>query len=434
MSGTPFAGGGRRPDPEQIRVASVIKRLHIGGDQVRLLSFGTAVDRDRFSHVVVVAQGVDEERDARVGPILRRYVDAGVDVEVIGRDIVSVTGTPAPTRAGLQRRLTDLGNAAAVLSRLTGILREREIDVVDARLNFGTVFGLLAARRAGVPCVVSTGYYPEHWRRPRLLEPVGQAAMARIDAFVTDADATIAAFDRWRWSSRAELMMIPNGVPEAATARSRAEVRRELGLPSDPAVPVVGAVCRMIEGKGYPTFIRAARRVLDVRPDVAFLFCGYSEDPDFRRRLIALADDLGLSEHAVFTSYPGPVGDVLAALDVYVRVSVEDSSPIGVHEAMSAGIPVIVSRVGGVAELVEDEVTALIVPPEEPAAVAAAVLRLLEDPDLRRRLTVAGRAQYEQRHSSATMARAHERLFARLVAAKGGFGGRPAPRWVAAPR
>jgi glycosyltransferase involved in cell wall biosynthesis len=406
---------------EKVRVASVIKRLHIGGDQVRLLSFASSVDRDRFEHVVIVVQGTDSERDDRIGPMMAAYRDAGVDVVVLGKDIVSVTGTPAPVSAGPRRRAADLLAAVAVLRQLVVLFRERRPDVVDARLNFGTVFGLLAARLTGVPVVVSTAYYPEHWRRPPMLEPVGQLAMALVDALVTDADATIAAFDRWRWSKRARLVMIPNGVPAATSRRSREEMRRHFGLPEDPRVRVVGSVCRMIEGKGYPTFIRAARQVLDADPDpdVAFLFCGYSEDPQFRRSLVELAASVGLGDRAVFTSYPGPVGDVLAALDVYVRPSLEDSSPIGVHEAMSVGLPIVVTDVGGVAELVEHEQTALLVPPEDPGALSAAILRLCREPDLRGRLSRNGVARFEERHTSDRMARAHEELFLDLLRSKG---------------
>ena len=403
---------------EKVKVASVIKRLHIGGDQVRLLSFAANVDRDRFEHVVIVIQGIDEERDRRIGPMLRAFREAGVEVLILGKDIVSVTGTPAPVSAGLGRRIADLASAASVLRQLVRILRERRPDVIDARLNFGTVFGLAAARLAGVPVVVSTGYYPEHWRRPRLLEPVGQLAMAMVDAFVTDADATLGAFDRWRWSRHARMVMIANGVPAATTQRTNEEMRRHFGLPEDPRIRVVGSICRMIEGKGYPTLIAAARRVLDSDPDVAFLFCGYAEDPRFRRRLIEMANEAGIGERVVFTSHPGPVGDALAALDVYVRASIEDSSPIGVHEAMSVGLPIVVTRVGGVDELVEDEQTALVVPPNDADATARAILRLLGDPALVERLHHNGIARHRERHTADRMARAHEELFLDLLAAK----------------
>jgi len=179
----------------------------------------------------------------------------------------------------------------------------------------------------------------------------------------------------------------------------------------------------MIEGKGYPTLLRAARRVLDAEPDVAFLLCGYAEEPAYRQSLVDLAARLRLGDRVVFTSHPGPVGEALAALDIYVRVSVMDSSPIGVHEAMSAGLPIVASRVGGVAELVRDEQDALLVPPEDPDAVGAAILRLLRDPALAAGLGASGRARYLERHTPERMTRASERLFERLLAERRGLPG-----------
>jgi len=401
------------------RVVSVLKRLHVGGDETRLLSLARHLDHERFEHLVVVAQGVHRQRDEQVQLMLRQLREAA-DVVILDRDIVSVTATPAPVSAGPVRRVQDVASAAAVLRALVSTFRAFRPDVVDGRLNFGTVFGLAAARLTGVPVVVSTGYFPEHWRRPRLIEPVGQLALARVDAFITDADATIEAFEQWRWSKRARMVMIPNGVPAATTDRTSAEMRRHFGLPEGPQVPVIGSVCRMIEGKGYPTMVRAARLILDEEPDAVFLFCGFAEDPAYRRRLVALAAEVGIAERAVFTSYPGPVGDVLAAIDVYLRVSEEDSSPIGVHEAMSVGLPIVASRVGGVPELVEDGTTALLVPPKEPEAVAAAVVRLRRDPALAERLGAEAIARYRDRHTPEQMARAHEALFLELLASKRG--------------
>lgn len=417
---------GARP----VRIASLIKRLHIGGDQVRLLSFAAAVDRERFEHVVIVVEQPDEQRDATVGPMLGAFRAAGVEVVVLGHDIESVTATPRPTRVGLRRRVADVGAGLATLRQVVTLLREREVDVVDARLNFGTLVGLLAARVARVPVVVSTGYFTAHWRRPRLIEPFGQLAFRLIDAFVTDADATVAEFDRWRWSRHARLVMIPNGVPPALPTRAVADVRADLGLPGDPAVRVVGAICRMIPGKGYETLLHAARTVLEQEPDVAVLCCGFAEDPAYRASLEALAGSLGIAGSVVFASYPGPVGDAMGVLDVYARVSTEDSSPIGVHEAMSAGVPLLLTDVGGARELVDHERTGLLVPPGDAPAVAAAVLRLLRDPELAQRLREEGRREYAARFTPAAMARAHEELFLDLLAGRRHGGRRVARgRW-----
>jgi glycosyltransferase involved in cell wall biosynthesis len=114
-------------------------------------------------------------------------------------------------------------------------------------------------------------------------------------------------------------------------------------------------------------------------------------------------------------SYQGSIGDILGAADVFAHLSSFDSSPIAVHEAMSVGLPAVVSRVGGTPELVADGVTGLLVPPSDPEAAAAALLRILGDADLASRLGNAAVARYEQRHRPETMANAHETLYRELL-------------------
>ena len=120
-----------------------------------------------------------------------------------------------------------------------------QIDVLDARLEFGTAVGTLAARLGRVPVVVATGYSPDYWRRFGL-SLLGQAAFSQLDALVSDATVTLDEYDRWRWSKRARLVLIPNGLDRARPTRPARDVRAELGLPLDPNVRIVGQVGRLI--------------------------------------------------------------------------------------------------------------------------------------------------------------------------------------------
>lgn len=236
---------------------------------------------------------------------------------------------------------------------------------------------------------------------------------------MSDAEATLAEFDRWRWSKHAELVHIPNGVPEASSEVERAQARAVLGLPTSSDVRVVGQVSRMIPRKGYETFLRAARIVAAAEPSVAFVGVGFvAEDRALFDELIDLRAELGLNDDVRLLSYEGPIGDVFAALDVFAHLSVEDSSPITIHEAMSAGLPAVLTSLPGNLELATDEETALMVPAEDPVRTATAILRLLRDPELARRLGEASRQRYGQRHRPRAMAAAHESLFQRLLAAR----------------
>jgi glycosyltransferase involved in cell wall biosynthesis len=402
--------------PEPLRVVSIIKRLHIGGDQIRLLNFARTATPDRVDHVIVTTHPVDVD-DARVGPLFDDFARTHSRVVFLDEEVTTLTNAPdqRSTACGLGR---DLARLARIVRRTVDLLRVHRAQVVDARLEFGTAVGLLAGRLARVPVVVSTGYGPDWWRPP-LLSLVGQASFGLIDGFISDATTTVEAYERWRWSPRAKLAMIPNGISPATSDRSRGEMRSYFGLPEDPAIQVIGQICRIYPLKGYETFLRAARLIADSRDDVYFLACGPAEDPAYLAELLALRRQLGLDERVVFTHYPGPVGDALRAIDVYLRVSRFESSPIGVHEAMSVGLPVVASDVGGIRELVQHGETGFIVPVDDPQATVEAASVLLADRTRATEMGRLGQCRFMAHHQPEVMVERSEEFFRDLLEAKG---------------
>ena len=115
----------------------------------------------------------------------------------------------------------------------------------------------------------------------------------------------------------------------------------------------------------------------------------------------------------------GDVPDLLARADVFVLASRSEGAPISILEAMAAGLPVVASDVGGVGELVVDGATGLLVPAGDPAALAAALERLLADPELRRRLGAAGRERARERFDLRAARDAHVSLYVRELERRG---------------
>ncbi len=171
-------------------------------------------------------------------------------------------------------------------------------------------------------------------------------------------------------------------------------LRRGLGR-----VPTILTVARLVEKKGVDTVLQALPFVLNGFPDVKYLVVG---DGPLRRKLQALADELGVAEHVVFVgavdhSSPELPG-YYSACDVYVMPSRTlpdqgevESFGISYLEAGACGKPVVAGRGGGTAEAIEDGVTGLLVDPWDPEDVAQAIIRLLEDRELAQRLGMAGR-------------------------------------------
>jgi glycosyltransferase involved in cell wall biosynthesis len=128
---------------------------------------------------------------------------------------------------------------------------------------------------------------------------------------------------------------------------------------------------------------------------------------------------LGLESAVRLAGERDDVAELLAEADLFVLSTRSEGLPLSILEAMAAGLPVVASDVGGVPELVVDRETGFLVPPGDPHALAAAIERLLDDPDLRGRFGAAGRARVSTHFDLASAQRAHLDLYRALLADAG---------------
>lgn len=192
--------------------------------------------------------------------------------------------------------------------------------------------------------------------------------------------------------------VVHDGVDPGALRPARPGVlRRAAGAPEDGLL--VGAVGALEPGKGHDLLLRAAARVTRRRDDVRFVVAGAGPA---RERLEALARELGLGDRLTLAGHVPDVARSLVDLDLFVMSSREEGMGSVVLEAMAAGVPAVVTRAGGLAEAAGDAVPT--VPPEDPEALAAEILRLLEDGAARERIGEAGRRRVEARFTAARMA------------------------------
>jgi glycosyltransferase involved in cell wall biosynthesis len=168
--------------------------------------------------------------------------------------------------------------------------------------------------------------------------------------------------------------------PEALTAVSESNdgVREELGIP--PRVPVVGTVANLKPHKGHRQLLDAAVEVRRAVPETRFVLVGQGPLEDELRHQ---ARDLGLEGAVVFAGFRADSLRVAKIFDLFVLPSVYEGLAIALVEAMALGKPAVVTRVGGLPEVVEDGKNGFIVPPANPAMLAQGIVRLLVDDELR---------------------------------------------------
>jgi glycosyltransferase involved in cell wall biosynthesis len=149
-------------------------------------------------------------------------------------------------------------------------------------------------------------------------------------------------------------------------------------------------------------------------------------DGPLRAALAESAERLGVASHVELLGDRADVRDVLAALDVFVLPSRTEGMSNALLEAMATGLPVVATAVGGTPEVIADGSSGLLVPVDDPAAMAAAIVRVLDDPSLAGRLGAAARQTVEERYGAKSMVRRLEAVYAAVANSGGGAAGRDA--------
>jgi len=218
----------------------------------------------------------------------------------------------------------------------------------------------------------------------------------------------------------AKVPLVANGTDLVPANPDRDGPRRRFGVAPDE--PLVAAVGRLVYKKGFRYLLDAAPDIFVNHPSARLVIGGGGELGD---ELEQQARELGIAERVIF---PGllshdQVLELVAAADLFVMPSIRDSGgnidglPIVVLEAMAAGRTVVATEVAGMPLAVDDGRTGRLVPEKDPAALAAAVNQLLADDDLRQRMGDAGRRRVEEELNWGAIARLHDRLYQRAVAA-----------------
>jgi glycosyltransferase involved in cell wall biosynthesis len=389
-----------------VRIVNVITRMIVGGpQQVSLLTARYYRGSSAVDYHLVFGRESGPEGDYHAE--------------------IAASGVPHHPQASLIRELAPARDLRA-LGGLVTLLRRLRPHVVHARSAKARFLAPLAARLARVPVTVQTVH---GWSFNNAVDR-RRAVFIRLERLARrfcDATVLVSRQDLAEGLAlgvlpktavaRGAALVIRSGVDLGAVAPLDEPARRAFraaeGVPDER--PVVSLIQRLSPPKTPHVFVRALPAILAKRPDAVAWIVG---DGPLRPTVEAAVADAGVGGRVRFLGLRKDVPAVLSASDVLVHSSLREGLPRVVLEALAIGTPVVATAVGGVLDAVTDDVTGLLVPPEDPAALAGAVLAALTDRGGAARRAQAGRAAVGA-FSARQMLDEQHALYQRLLARRG---------------
>jgi glycosyltransferase involved in cell wall biosynthesis len=382
----------------RLGVVTLVDRLVHGGAERLAAEIATRLDPQRFASTLCVTRWSDAGHAASGDlPQRTRERAEAAGVQFLGLDRRGPWDLPA-------------------WAPLVRLLRGGGVQVIHGHMFGSNVWAVTLGRLASVPVVIA---HEHTWAftggRLRGI------ADRRLIAAGSDVIIACSQEDRRRMIERqriapAAVRFVPNGIDGRSPTPGR-DVRAELGIAS--GAPVVGSVGALRAQKRFDVLLRAAAELAPRCPGLRVVIVGEGAE---RPRLEALAAELELGDTLLMLGAREDVPDVLQAVDVAVTSSDFEGSPLSVMEYMEAGLPVVATAVGGLAQMIHDGVHGVLVPRRDPVALADALEGLLADPRRRSELGAAGRARRRAEFDLSVMVGRIEQLYEQLYAARAAAG------------
>jgi glycosyltransferase involved in cell wall biosynthesis len=355
----------------KVNIAHLIGTLGVGGAEQQVVSLVNQLSRDLFDKHVIVF------RDVKDG--FRNLLD---------KDVKSYS-------LQSRRRFTP-----TVILRLIKYLRKSKIDILHCHMHDPSKLGAITKKIALIPVIVTTDHgipVKKSWYRHVVERVIINKTVCRRVA----VSQQIQDFLIKRRGVRPEnVITIPTGtiVPKYA-ADTKSTPR------------IVGAMGRLAKVKDYPTLFKAVKLVKEKGFDVELRIAGEGPEKDLLQKFI---QGLNMSGYIKLLGLQKP-HDFLKQTDIFVMSSIREGTPVALLEAMARGIPVVATKVGGIGNVIEDGKDGLLLPPQNPKALADNIIRLILNDQLRIRIGRNAREKIVHKYSMVSIATRYAELYKELL-------------------
>lgn len=397
LSGMSVSGGVRKA-----KVMHLLNRLNRGGQEVLVYNLVRELNKLRYEHIICCL------RDG--GGLKEEVVQSGIKVVALDLPRRSIFLFPI--------FLYDIFRIARKMSRL---ISEGEVSLIQTHLPHTDLLGCLVGRLTQTPVVMSfasTKMLSTVWGKGplgikfRLRMSLLRSLSRSAKKMITVGENVSEAVNRALHPEPGKLQVVRNGVfiPKLASSDDKIEAREKLGLAAEDFV--ITCVGRLVPFKGQHFLIEAVKIIAEQHPEVRLLLVGGGPEKD---SIQELAEQSGLKEKAFLLGERSDVPDILIASDLFVLPSFWEGISIALLEAMSYGLPVVVTDVPGNREVLGSQENGILVPPRDSLALKEAIVSLLEGADLRAKLGQKSRIRVERYFNFADTVAGTEEVYENIL-------------------
>lgn len=303
----------------------------------------------------------------------------------------------------------------SLIGKVRDYVISHNIHVLHCHQYTPYIYGLFASIYTSAK-VIFTEHGRFHPDRRRMKRIIFNPILARFTPSITSiSSATKEALVRYEKIPRDRVRVIYNGIEDLNYGRLKLanDLKKSWGIAEGGFV--LGTVARLDSIKNHPLMIRALKRITGKFPDTFLIIVG---DGPERERLEDLTSELGIERRVIFTGFQEDTHLFYGMMDLFLLTSFSEGTAMTLLEAMAAGLPCIVTNVGGNPEIVKEGETGFIVPSDDEKALSDKICSLLGDGALRKKMGQAARKRFEERFTVEKMVREYEKIYDEITVSR----------------
>jgi len=386
---------------KRVRVLRIVTRLGVSGPSWQCIFLTERLNSYGFESMLVC--GVEEQYEGNMFDLAHKI---GINPLVIPQ---------------LRREIFIFRDLMVVI-KLYLLMKKYKPHIVHTHTSKAGTLGRISAWLAGVPVIIFTlhgSYFQGYFSRVKTNVLIH---IERILAMITDRIIAVSQQERSdilqnKIGNESKVINIPLGLEldDLLTCeRFRGTLRNELGIDSNKKL--IGIIARLVPIKGHRFFLESAKLVLQSHSNVLFLVIG---DGELQKELKEYAESLGISDKVMFLGFRKDLPVIYADLDIVALSSLSEGLPVTIIEGMASAKPIVAARVGGVPELLDEGNAGIIVPAANPQELARGIIKILDNPDIAKKMGEYGRQTAMSRYRVDTLVENIAKLYEQLLEEKG---------------